>query len=229
MGDDGRGRGTRFVAVDLDDATDHLPGGQRRCTAQRTDRSGRCKKPARRGAWVCSHHGGSAPAVIDAARRRLAEASDRAAQVLVDLAVDPSQPGAVRRAAAADVLDRTGVVRVTSVEVVEHDAAKARLVDAIARLRAARDGGAVPSSRPLPVSREHAPALASALAKFRAVAPPGTHDRPDRAEPDADRHDRDDRHPSLDDLDAADLAEWIDRATHRALPAPRPEPPVPWE
>lgn len=53
-----------------EDAT--LPRGQRQCKATANSTGERCRQPAIRGADVCRIHGGSAPQVKAAAKRRLA-------------------------------------------------------------------------------------------------------------------------------------------------------------
>jgi hypothetical protein len=76
-----------------------------RCRA--TTRNGnRCGNPPVTGAVVCRMHGGAAPQVRDAARRRLLEAADPAAARLVEL-LDSPDPAIQVRAAVA-LLDRAG-------------------------------------------------------------------------------------------------------------------------
>ena len=60
----------------------------RQCTAKSTRSGNRCKKYAVRGATVCGTHGGSAPQVRDAARRRTEDAKAAAAVATYGLPVD---------------------------------------------------------------------------------------------------------------------------------------------
>jgi hypothetical protein len=71
----------------------------------------RCKKAPIYGGTVCSKHGGRAPHIKAAAKRRLEEASDSAAVALLRLALtdNPDVPYAVRLGAVKDALDRAGV------------------------------------------------------------------------------------------------------------------------
>jgi hypothetical protein len=81
---------------------------ERRCVA-RSKRTGlQCASNAIVGGTVCKHHGGAAPQVLAAARRRLVEAAD-AVSVLIDLLDSGNER--VRRAAATDLLDRAGMFR----------------------------------------------------------------------------------------------------------------------
>ncbi|WP_236738523.1 hypothetical protein [Mycobacteroides abscessus] len=71
------------------------------------------------GTTVCPTHGGKAPQVQAAARRRLAEATDRMARELLKMAVDPNVNDAVKLKAMTEALDRGGVTTkaVATVEV----------------------------------------------------------------------------------------------------------------
>lgn len=115
-----------------------------------------CKRWAIVGGNVCPTHGGRAPQVMEAARRRLKALAPMALEVLADLAQgkatdpatgDPSNvPAAVRARAAADILSRAGVAAVTGHDVtLDYDGApRPDLDDAIATALAAR--GIVPSA-----------------------------------------------------------------------------------
>jgi hypothetical protein len=61
------------------------------------------------GANVCHVHGGAAPQVQAAARRRLQQATDALAAKLLGIALDDGTSEAVRLAAIRDALDRGGV------------------------------------------------------------------------------------------------------------------------
>jgi len=69
----------------------------------------RCKKAPIRGGTICSKHGGRAPHIKAAAKRRLEEASDRLAKQLLGMAEDPKMAPAVKLAALKDALDRAGL------------------------------------------------------------------------------------------------------------------------
>lgn len=87
-----------------------------RCTATSKVHGGQCKRLANRGSNVCRYHGGAAPQVKEAARRRLAAMVDPALGVL-QLAMTRRQqigksktrvPDKIALEAARDVLDRAG-------------------------------------------------------------------------------------------------------------------------
>ena len=78
----------------------------RRCRAHRRDKTP-CTAYAVHGAVVCRMHGGAAPQVREAARRRLLEAADPAAARLVEL-LDSDDENIALRAAVA-LLDRSGL------------------------------------------------------------------------------------------------------------------------
>lgn len=86
------------------------------CTAHRTN-GDPCKRRPIKGGTVCATHGGRAPQVKEAARRRIEAASDRAAAAIVRLMEDAETPHAVKLAAARDLLDRNDLTGKTAVEV----------------------------------------------------------------------------------------------------------------
>lgn len=90
--------------------------GVRRCTG-RSKRQKRCLRAAMDGTNVCPTHGGKAPQVQNAARRRLAEATDRMAKALLKMAVDPAVNDAVKLKAMTEALDRGGVSTKTTATV----------------------------------------------------------------------------------------------------------------
>jgi len=79
-----------------------------RCIAKSKQSGNRCKRNAIAGGTVCSMHGGKAPAVIAAAKVRLAALVDPAILRLEkEIKAGKHSPSAVR--AATDVLDRAGL------------------------------------------------------------------------------------------------------------------------
>jgi hypothetical protein len=78
----------------------------RQCTATSHRTGERCKRRPILGGNVCPVHGGSAPQVIAAARRRLEALVDPAIDTLADLLEANNESVALQ--AAKDILDRTG-------------------------------------------------------------------------------------------------------------------------
>lgn len=79
-----------------------------RCTAK-TSSGKPCKRWAIVGGNVCPTHGGSAPQVREAARRRILSTVERnlvTAQAMID---DPKIPAGVRARLLVDMLDRAGL------------------------------------------------------------------------------------------------------------------------
>lgn len=92
------------------------------CTAKRSNGQP-CRGQAIRGARVCRVHGGSAPQVIEAARRRLLALIDPALGVLAQAVRVRSkatsklwEPSAQEIAAAREVLNRAGLVAVAPID-----------------------------------------------------------------------------------------------------------------
>jgi hypothetical protein len=76
-----------------------------------------CARAPGRGMTVCASHGGSLPAVKAAAARRLALASDPAAEKLIHMALyQKNVADADRLRALVQILDRAGVAGKTTVE-----------------------------------------------------------------------------------------------------------------
>lgn len=88
-----------------------------KCVATVKSTGQRCQNWPIAGTTVCRFHGGAAPQVREAARRRLLEAADKAAAVLVEMVKDQNLPPAVRLGAVRDLLDRAGLVSKQQVEV----------------------------------------------------------------------------------------------------------------
>ena len=65
---------------------------------------------------MCTHHGGSAPAVKAKARQRIEDAANRMAKELLGTATG-AESEAVRLAAIKDALDRAGLVAPKTVDV----------------------------------------------------------------------------------------------------------------
>lgn len=78
-----------------------------RCVAHKTGTGEPCQAYAISGGKVCVYHGGMAPQVREAARRRMAEHIPDALDTLVAALQDSS--GAVRVRAADSLLDRLGL------------------------------------------------------------------------------------------------------------------------
>ena len=87
-----------------------------RCTARK--RNGEpCRAMAARGANVCRVHGGSAPQVKAAAKRRLEQALDAAAQRLLGFAFDEDVRDVIALAAVNGILDRGGLTAKQALEI----------------------------------------------------------------------------------------------------------------
>lgn len=119
-----------------------------KCTAHRTDGQP-CNAWAITGGNVCVYHGGKAPQVRAAARRRLESLAPLALEIIVDLAqgkaTDPSTgesvyvPAAVRARAAADILDRAGLKVANEIDLtVSEGPGRPDLDEAIAAVLTAR-------------------------------------------------------------------------------------------
>lgn len=87
-----------------------------RCTARKQNGEP-CRAMAARGATVCRVHGGSAPQVKAAAKRRLDQAADVLVQRLLGFALGGDVADAIALAAVRDALDRAGLSPRQAVEV----------------------------------------------------------------------------------------------------------------
>ncbi|MEU0499368.1 hypothetical protein [Mycobacterium sp. NPDC006124] len=92
------------------------PVPHRQCTAHKKN-GDQCKNAALRGATVCKFHGGAARHVRNAARARLANAADRMAKELLNMATDEKVSDAVKLNAIRDALDRAGLKPGIEVEI----------------------------------------------------------------------------------------------------------------
>lgn len=84
------------------------------CSATAKVTGNRCKNPAILGGTVCPYHGGQAPQVREAARKRLLELVPNAVDQMAALAglvegVDGADRSDVQQRALADILDRAGL------------------------------------------------------------------------------------------------------------------------
>jgi hypothetical protein len=99
-----------------------VPADEIRCRAIIRTRNNpwkgsQCARAAGRGMTVCASHGGSLPAVKKAAARRLALASDPAAERLIHMALYQKDiADADRLKALVQILDRAGVAGKTTIE-----------------------------------------------------------------------------------------------------------------
>lgn len=96
--------------------------GEAQCAARSKQSGERCKKSPMPGSNVCRVHGGSAPQVKAAAKRRLEEASERMAQRLLGLAENDLKDGTkvgayVQLGAVTAALDRAGIVEQKQINV----------------------------------------------------------------------------------------------------------------
>lgn len=104
-----RRRSRRPAAPEKEPAVEDPRGDapMRRCTSH--NRHGDpCGLPPIKGGTVCNKHGGSAPQVKNAARRRLNALAEPAVVVLQDILANEKVPPRDRIRAALGVLDRTG-------------------------------------------------------------------------------------------------------------------------
>ena len=132
-----------------------------RCTARSARTGEPCKRYATRGGNVCTTHGGSAPQVQAAARRRLEQAADVLVQRLLGFALDGEVADPVALAAIRDALDRAGMNPKTAIEI-EVKPWEQVAVEGIARISRAESR----QRRGIP---DTAPALAAGAADDSAV------------------------------------------------------------
>ena len=81
-----------------------------RCSARSVRTGEQCKRWASRGAQVCTTHGGSAPQVKAAARKRLDQAADVLVQRLLGFALDGQCEDNTALRAIIAALDRAGII-----------------------------------------------------------------------------------------------------------------------
>lgn len=117
--------------------------GQPRAQCAAHSRTGnRCKHPAILGGSVCPYHGGSAPQVREAARRRLLELVPDAVEAMAQMAgiIEGSKDvkDEVRQRAAADILDRAGLRPTDHVAISTEEVPNEALDQAIAQALAVR-------------------------------------------------------------------------------------------
>ena len=103
-----------------------------KCSAHKASTGDPCQAWAISGSNVCIAHGGRAPAVREAARRRLDALVPLALDVLAELAVgrahDPGSdapmavPPGVRARSCAEILARAGIAAVTEIDIPALDA-----------------------------------------------------------------------------------------------------------
>jgi hypothetical protein len=108
------------------------------CKAHSSQTGERCKRYAIVGGDVCPTHGGSAPQVREAARKRILRLVDDALTGMAALAgIGGSGLGAeseaVRQRALADLLDRAGLKATDKLEVTQESVTNEALDEAIAR------------------------------------------------------------------------------------------------
>jgi hypothetical protein len=126
-------------AKDLVPNRDDIPPVQCKATNRQGNRCGRYAIP---GGAVCVLHGGSAPQVREAARRRMLAFAPQALRVLESVAKDVNAPAAARVRAASDLLDRAGLKAATELEVTAKQATNADLDAAILQALESRGLGA---------------------------------------------------------------------------------------
>lgn len=87
------------------------------CTATSKQTGNRCGHGAIAGGTVCKWHGGSAPQVLEAARKRLLDMVDPALRELELLVEDSAMDPKTKLAAVKDILDRVGLGATQRVDV----------------------------------------------------------------------------------------------------------------
>lgn len=92
------------------------PVPHRQCAGHKKNGE-RCKNAAILGGTVCKFHGGAAKHVRNAARVRLANAADRMARELLNMATADNVSDSVKLAAIRDALDRGGISVKAEIEV----------------------------------------------------------------------------------------------------------------
>lgn len=126
------------------DSRDLVPS--KRCSAKSSRTGEPCKKYAIVGGTVCDTHGGRAPQVREAARRRIESMVPDALsgiEALAGISGPGSQKDEVRLRALQDILDRAGLKGADKLEVSEQHLSNEQLDDLIAAALEARfgDGG----------------------------------------------------------------------------------------
>lgn len=162
------------------------------CTARSKRTGKRCRRPSSIGANVCRHHGGEAPQVKAAARRRLDQAADVLVQRLLSFAIDGDVDDAVALRAIIAALDRAGF-SVTSKVAVGLDAESPKPWEELFSGLAAY--GATDADPPALPSTDSADVIDAELVPDSAEPPRPAPERPSRPMPDARRGVEPDRPP----------------------------------